>query len=130
MKTHNGNQIRTACLVVPTYNESENIVPLLKKIFSVEKKNRDKYGFSLKVLVVDDSSPDGTAKMVLAYQKNNSNVHILVRKHKEGLGKAYIAGIFGFGFISGASFTIAKWLAIIFVILFIVSIIAHTAKRA
>ena len=43
---------------------------------------------------------------------------------------AIVAGIFGFGFVSGASFTIAKWLAIIFVILFVISIIAHTVKRA
>jgi len=43
---------------------------------------------------------------------------------------AIVAGAFGFGFISGVSFTIAKWLAIIFVILFIISIIAHTIKRA
>ena len=43
---------------------------------------------------------------------------------------ALVSAIFGFGFISGASFTIAKWLAIIFVILFIVSVIAHTIKKA
>ena len=43
---------------------------------------------------------------------------------------AVVAGVFGFGFISGTSYTIAKWLAIIFVVLFIVSIIAHTAKEA
>lgn len=43
---------------------------------------------------------------------------------------AVIAGIFGFGFISGASFAIAKWLAIIFVILFIISVIAHVIKEA
>jgi len=43
---------------------------------------------------------------------------------------AVVAGIFGFGFISGTSFTIAKWLAIIFVVLFIISLIAHTIKRA
>ncbi|MDP4039816.1 MAG: DUF1328 domain-containing protein [Candidatus Pacearchaeota archaeon] len=43
---------------------------------------------------------------------------------------AIVAGIFGFGLISGVSFTIAKWLAIIFVILFIVTIIASTIKRA
>ncbi len=42
---------------------------------------------------------------------------------------AVIAGIFGFGSISGASYTIAKWLAIIFVILFIISVIAHTSKK-
>ena len=43
---------------------------------------------------------------------------------------AIVAGIFGFGFISGVSYIIAKWLAIIFAILFIISVIAHTIKRA
>jgi len=43
---------------------------------------------------------------------------------------AIAAGLFGFGLISGASFTIAKWLAIIFVILFIISVIAHVIKEA
>ncbi|MFA5856550.1 MAG: DUF1328 domain-containing protein [Candidatus Pacearchaeota archaeon] len=43
---------------------------------------------------------------------------------------ALIAGVFGFGLISGLSFTIAKWLAIIFVILFVVTIIARAMKRA
>lgn len=43
---------------------------------------------------------------------------------------ALVAGMFGFGFISGTSFVIAKWLVLIFVILFIVSIIAHTIKAA
>lgn len=43
---------------------------------------------------------------------------------------AIVAGMFGFGFISGVSFTIAKWLAIIFVILFIIMIIAGAIKKA
>lgn len=43
---------------------------------------------------------------------------------------ALVAAIFGFGIISGVSFAIAKWLAIIFVILFIISVIAHTIKVA
>lgn len=43
---------------------------------------------------------------------------------------AIVAGIFGFGFISGTSFTIAKWLAIAFVVLFVISIIAHVVKSA
>lgn len=43
---------------------------------------------------------------------------------------AVVAGIFGFGFISGTSFTIAKWLAIIFVVLFIISVVAGVIKRA
>jgi uncharacterized membrane protein YtjA (UPF0391 family) len=62
-------------------------------------------------------------------------------KNKKGLGGwliwavvfliiAVVTGIFGFGLISGASYTIAKWLAIIFIVLFIISVIAHTIKRA
>ncbi|HSU72580.1 MAG TPA: DUF1328 domain-containing protein [Candidatus Binatia bacterium] len=43
---------------------------------------------------------------------------------------AIVAGIFGFGLISGVSFTIAKWLVIIFVVLFIISVVAHTVKKA
>lgn len=43
---------------------------------------------------------------------------------------AVVAGLFGLGFISGVSFTIAKWLAMIFVILFIIAVIAHTIKNA
>ena len=43
---------------------------------------------------------------------------------------AIVTGIFGFGLISGYSFIIAKWLAVIFVILFIISVIAHTIKSA
>jgi len=43
---------------------------------------------------------------------------------------ALVAGVFGFGLISGISLTIAKWLAVIFVILFIISVVAHTIKKA
>jgi uncharacterized membrane protein YtjA (UPF0391 family) len=43
---------------------------------------------------------------------------------------ALVAGVFGFGLISGLSFTIAKWLAIIFIVLFIISVIAHVIKNA
>ncbi len=43
---------------------------------------------------------------------------------------AIVAGVLGFGLISGVSLTIAKWLAIIFIVLFIVSLVAHTIKRA
>ncbi|MFA5033407.1 MAG: DUF1328 domain-containing protein [bacterium] len=43
---------------------------------------------------------------------------------------AVVAGIFGFGNIAGASFTIARWFAMVFVVLFIISLIAHTIKRA
>lgn len=43
---------------------------------------------------------------------------------------ALISGVLGFGLISGVSYTVARWLAIIFVVLFIISVIAHTIKKA
>jgi uncharacterized membrane protein YtjA (UPF0391 family) len=43
---------------------------------------------------------------------------------------AIVSGIFGFGFISGVSYTIAKWLAVIFVVLFIIAVIARVVKKA
>ena len=43
---------------------------------------------------------------------------------------ALVAGVFGFGLVAGVSFTIAKWLAVIFVVLFIISVIAHVIKSA
>jgi len=43
---------------------------------------------------------------------------------------AVVSGLFGFGVISGVSYSIAKWMAIIFVILFVISVIAHTIKEA
>jgi uncharacterized membrane protein YtjA (UPF0391 family) len=63
------------------------------------------------------------------------------KMYKKGLGGwlfsavlffilAVVAGVFGFGFISGTSFVIAKWLAIIFVVLFAISVVAHVIKRA
>ncbi len=41
-----------------------------------------------------------------------------------------VAGLFGFGFIAGVSFTIAKWLAVIFIVLFVIAIVAHVIKKA
>lgn len=43
---------------------------------------------------------------------------------------AIVSGFFGFGLLSGVTYTIAKWLAMIFVILFIIAVIAHTIKKA
>lgn len=71
-------------VVIPTYNEAENagrIVPLVLA--------RDP---GLSVLVVDDSSPDGTAGIVRALPEFGRRVHLLSRPQKSGLGPAYIAG--------------------------------------
>lgn len=72
-------------IIIPTYNEVENISPLLKEIFKMLPK--------VHVLFVDDSSPDDTAKKVQEFMAiYPSQVFLEVRKLKEGLGKAYIHG--------------------------------------
>ena len=72
-------------VIIPTYNEKENIEIIIKKIFSLEK--------SFQILIVDDDSPDGTAKIVKNLQRQfSSNLHIEERKGKLGLGTAYIHG--------------------------------------
>ncbi|AZZ38316.1 dolichyl-phosphate beta-D-mannosyltransferase [Bdellovibrio sp. qaytius] len=71
-------------VIIPTYNEIENIQALLPILMKLEQK--------FDVLVVDDSSPDGTAKFVQEFSKTEPRVHVLVRAAKQGLGKAYLAG--------------------------------------
>ncbi|WP_439150940.1 polyprenol monophosphomannose synthase [Winogradskyella sp.] len=74
-----------AIVIIPTYNEIENIEAIIRAVFS-QKKVFD-------VLVVDDSSPDNTAKMVKGLQTEfNDRLFLLERKSKDGLGSAYIAG--------------------------------------
>ncbi|NND87838.1 MAG: polyprenol monophosphomannose synthase [Flavobacteriaceae bacterium] len=74
-----------AVVVIPTYNEIENIERLLRNIFSLQR--------SFDVLVVDDNSPDGTAKVVQKLFETYSNqLFLLKREGKMGLGTAYIAG--------------------------------------
>jgi dolichol-phosphate mannosyltransferase len=69
-------------IVIPTYNEKENIGPLLEKIFALLPE--------VFVLVVDDNSPDKTADAVREKQKKFGHLSLLVREKKEGLGKAYV----------------------------------------
>ncbi len=93
-QSESGVTSSTACIVIPTYNEAQNITALLDRIFENERRQpRTQDGWRLSVLVVDDSSPDGTANKVTAYAKRNPNVHLLLRKEKQGLGAAYIAGM-------------------------------------
>ncbi len=76
-------------IVIPTYNERENIVVLLTQLGEAFKTVKN---HSFSYLVVDDTSPDGTRDVVAAYQKTHKNVHIILGK-KEGLGKALLRGM-------------------------------------
>lgn len=71
-------------VIVPTYNERENISALIEALMNLQQ------GYH--VLVVDDNSPDGTAEIVKELSKKYPDVHLLLRAGKEGLGRAYIAG--------------------------------------
>lgn len=89
--------INPALVVVPTYNESENINQLL---FQLTREVSD-----IDVLVVDDSSPDGTAEIVKRFMRHEPRVHLLSRPKKDGLAGAYIAG-FGWGLERGYRFVV------------------------
>lgn len=73
-----------ACVVVPTYNEAENILVLLDQLLALS--------LDLEVLVVDDASPDGTAELVAERARTDGRIHLLRRSGKLGLGSAYVAG--------------------------------------
>jgi dolichol-phosphate mannosyltransferase len=73
------------CLVIiPTYNESENILQIVKAVLSQID--------TLEVLIVDDNSPDRTWEIVESLAKENPRVHLIKRAGKLGLGSAYVAG--------------------------------------
>jgi dolichol-phosphate mannosyltransferase len=77
--------VSDSLVIIPTYNEIENIELIIKKVISLSK--------DFDVLVVDDSSPDGTADVVKSLQKSfTDSLYIIERKGKQGLGTAYIAG--------------------------------------
>ena len=72
-------------VIIPTFNEKENIERIIKATFSQTK--------SFDILVVDDSSPDGTADIVRKLQKElPKSLFLESRKTKDGLGRAYIHG--------------------------------------
>jgi dolichol-phosphate mannosyltransferase len=73
-----------AVVIVPTYNERENISRLIETVLAQDKR--------LEVLVVDDGSPDGTGEIVDRIITTNRRVHIHRRPKKLGLGTAYLAG--------------------------------------
>ncbi|OIQ49102.1 Undecaprenyl-phosphate mannosyltransferase [Pseudodesulfovibrio hydrargyri] len=80
--------MKIACIVLPTYNESENVGILLPRIF--EQADRIP-SHELHVLVVDDNSPDGTAGVVRGLQARYPHLHV-ISGQKRGLGEAYKRG--------------------------------------
>jgi len=72
-------------IIIPTYNEAENILTVINKIFSIDDNTS--------ILVVDDNSPDGTSNIVKNLIKDNVNkLFLITRDKKDGLGSAYKEG--------------------------------------
>lgn len=94
--TETSQKIKRAVVIIPTYNERQNIaklIPVLEKVFDKVPKH-----FDMHILVVDDSSPDKTAGEVMKLSKKNANVHLLINPVKRGLGAAYLKGMkYAFG---------------------------------
>jgi dolichol-phosphate mannosyltransferase len=77
--------VSTSLVIIPTYNEKENVEKMVRKIFSLN------HHFHL--LIIDDGSPDGTGAIVKNLQKEfDGRLHLLERSGKLGLGTAYITG--------------------------------------
>ena len=85
-------------VVIPTYNEIENIGNIIQRLDQT-------VSLSLDILVIDDNSPDGTAGEVEALQNNRNNLYLLKRNAKLGLGSAYMDG-FRIGIQCGADYII------------------------
>jgi len=73
-----------ALIIFPTYNEKDNIEKIVHAVLPLDPR--------IHVLIVDDNSPDGTGKIADRLSQQEEKVHVLHRKAKEGLGRAYIAG--------------------------------------
>ncbi|MFL2859346.1 MAG: polyprenol monophosphomannose synthase [Pontiellaceae bacterium] len=71
-------------IIIPTYNEKENIRRLTSSILDIYSK--------ADILIVDDNSPDGTGRIATELEKKEERINVLNREKKEGLGRAYIAG--------------------------------------
>jgi len=77
--------VNDGVVIIPTYNEKENIESIIKAVFSLPK--------DFHILIIDDGSPDGTASIVKNLQSEFTNrLHIIEREGKQGLGTAYITG--------------------------------------
>ncbi|MCP4705567.1 MAG: polyprenol monophosphomannose synthase [candidate division Zixibacteria bacterium] len=73
-----------ALIIFPTYNEKENIERIVSAVLPLDPR--------INVLIVDDSSPDGTGEIADKMAESDPRINVLHRENKEGLGRAYIAG--------------------------------------
>lgn len=76
--------MKGSLVIIPTYNEKENIEDIIRTIFGLEH--------DFHILIIDDNSPDETSKIVQGLQSEFPNLFIINRKNKSGLGTAYIEG--------------------------------------
>jgi len=81
--------MKKAIIIIPTYNEADNIGQIIDKLEDNFSKIKN---WKMEILVVDDSSPDGTGKIVKQKSKEFQGVHLFVNKDKKGLGAAYVKG--------------------------------------
>ncbi len=86
-------------IVIPTYNEANNIIRLISDL-------EERLTFKYEVLIIDDNSPDGTSAQVEELQSKYSNLHLLVRDSKQGLGSAYQLG-FSLSYNAGFEFVLS-----------------------
>ncbi len=82
--------MRKAIVIIPTYNERENIQKTLTALWEVFA---DIHDWKMEILVVDDTSPDGTYELIEQLQPKFKGLHLLVNKQKSGLGGAYLKGM-------------------------------------
>ncbi|MEQ6119929.1 polyprenol monophosphomannose synthase [Reichenbachiella sp. MALMAid0571] len=76
--------MKGSLVIIPTYNEKENIEDIIRSIFNLEH--------DFHILIIDDSSPDQTSRIVQGLQSEFPNLFLINRKNKSGLGTAYIEG--------------------------------------
>lgn len=89
--------VMNSIVIIPTYNERENLVSLIPAILKVDD--------GLDILVVDDGSPDGTGELVETFAEQTSRVRILQRGSKQGLGTAYLDG-FRYALVRGYDYMV------------------------
>jgi len=92
-KTEVFTHSRSLSIIIPTYNESQNIVKMLDTVYSCLPQEAN-----AEIIVIDDNSPDGTGRIVEQYAKNlrsygRCEIKVIVRKDQRGLSSAILAGI-------------------------------------